>query len=815
MAKKKKNDVSASFTIDDFIKYEHNYEKKNIADETMRYSIVSGINRNIARHIPLAYDGLKPVSRRILLVLSKPAYANFQKVSKIAGEVMGDYHPHGDTAIEEVIGKMGQWWNNNIMYIVPDGNFGTQNGNPPAAGRYIKCKISNFARKCFFEDYKYAALDMKPTYSGYGYEPEYLPAKYPIALINPQFSSIGYGTAANIAPYNLTEVLEATIKLIENPKAKINLIPDFPNGCEILADKKLDEINTNGGRGQVKVRSKIEIDHEKNIIKVLSTPLKVGTNDIRKKIASLVISKSIDGIIDIKDSTSPTRGIYIEILLNKDVNPEKVLDLLIKKDVGLQKTFGVQIKFIEDYHEVDFTPTEYLLNWLNFRREIIQSMYNKKYIQLREEQHMNDIKIFVFSKDNINKTLKIVRKSRTDEEGIKLLMEEYKDINMTSLQAKTICNMRVREFNKDSYDKFLKEKDRLKEDLKEAEKIILNPKLIDNIIIKELKEGIDLFGTPRKSKVIYEKSAEKKISSNPMIVAISKDGFVKKLDAKKYSTIGPLGSIASQETIAIQMNNNKNILVFDSNGKVSKVPIVGIPEMAPEENGLLASRYFNVTGQIVAVMEEFDVKDVAKDVEILFVTKNGFSKRTTFDEFLSIRDLKTAISLNDGDQLVTTQLYTKTTSKPDDIIIFTNKGNGIRLNIDDIQKSGSSSKGKRIITLADDENVAGVDRIQKNKKLLFCMTSSGKGKVSELKYFPAMDKKDSPLSLIPLSVSDRLVSVISVNKSDKVIIYRKQGEPEEISIGELTPSMRIAKPEKLIKVPKGDIVLNTRLLSSK
>lgn len=813
MAKKKKNETSASFTIDDFMKYENNYEKKNIADETMRYSIISGINRNVARHIPLGYDGLKPVSRRILIVLNKPSYANFQKVNKIAGEVMGDYHPHGNTAIEEVIGKMGQWWNNNIMYIVPDGNFGTQQGDSPAAGRYIKCKMSNFARKCFFEDYKYAALDMKPTYTGDGTEPEYLPTKYPVALINPQFSSIGYGTAANIAPYNLTEVLEATIKLIENPKTKINLIPDFPNGCEILADKKLDEINTNGGRGQVKVRSKIDIDHEKNIIKIFSTPLKVGTDTIRKNIASLVIGKKVEGILDIKDSTSPSKGVYMEIILQKDVNPEKMLEFLIKKDVGLQKTFGVQIKFIEDYHEVDFTPTEYLLNWLNFRREIIQSMYNKKYIQLREDQHMNDIKIFVFSKDNINKTVKIIRKSHTDDEGIKLLMEEYKDISMTSLQAKTICNMRVREFNKESYDKFLKERDRLKEELKEAEKIILNPKLIDDIIVKELKEGIDLFGTPRKSKVIYEEKAEKKIPEVPMIISISKDGYVKKLDANKYATIGKCGNISSQEVIVIKMNNNNHILVLDSNGKISKVPIVGIPEMTPEENGVLASRYFNVTGQIVSVMEELD-KSVAKDVDILFVTKNGFAKRTSFEEFLKFKDLKTSISLNDGDQLVTTQLIFNS-NKLDDIIIFTNKGNGIRLNLSDIQKSGASSKGKRMITLNDNEEIAGVDRILSNKKLLFYITSSGKGKITEAKFFPKMDKKDAPLSLLPLSVTDKLVSVVSVNKTDKVLVYRKQSDPEVIEMKDINPSLRVAKPDKLVKVPKGDIVVGARLLLSK
>ena len=211
MAKKTKNKAGIQylFTEEDFQKNLTNYVKRNIADETKRYNIIYGINRNVARHIASGYDGLKPVARRILLVLYTRRNDGFIKLNSVAGDAMGKYHPHGDTAIQKVIGNMGQAWNNNVLYITPDGNFGNEQGDPPAAGRYIKCKISPFAYKCFFEDYIYASLDMKDTYTGRDKEPEYLPSKYPVALVNPQFSSIGYGTAANIAPYNLKEVLEA------------------------------------------------------------------------------------------------------------------------------------------------------------------------------------------------------------------------------------------------------------------------------------------------------------------------------------------------------------------------------------------------------------------------------------------------------------------------------------------------------------------------------------------------------------------------------------------------------------------------------
>lgn len=816
MAKKKNK---FDFNESDFLEHEDQYEVRNIADETKRYSIISGINRNVARHIPSGYDGLKPVARRVLLILYEDIKKDFQKNSAVAGNTMGKYHPHGDGSIEEVIGRMGQWWTNNVLYIEPSGNFGSLTGGPPAAGRYISCKLSRFAYKCFFEDYKYASIEMKQSYTGKDKEPEYLPAKYPVAIVNPQFSSIGYGTAANIAPYNFKEVMEATIKLLHNPDADIKLIPDFPSGCEVIANKELDEVNTNGGRGKVTVRATIDIDHEKGVIHILSLPLKVGSDDVISAIAKLIIAKKLEGIKDIQDDTKPKRpdgsgGVHIRIILDKDVNPDKMVEQLIKKDVGIQKTFGVQIRFIEDYKEHDYTPKEYLLNWIEFRKEIVQSMYNKKYIQLKEDDHMNNIKIFVFSKDNASKTLKIIKQSKNDDDAITKMLKEYADAHMTSLQAKTICNMRFKDFNKESYQKFLEERDRLKDEIAKTEKVIRNPDSINDIIEAELEEGIRLFGGPRRSKIIHAKDDVNKISPNPFIIAISKDGFVKKIDANKYSTIGTLGNISSQETIVIKIANNKSILVFDSNGKASKVPVSGIPESTPEDNGLQVSRYFKVSGQIIGVMEEMNNKDIAKEIKILFVTKKGFAKRTSFKEFLSMRDLKTAITLNDKDELVSTSMEMEKDGKSD-VIIFTNEGNGVRLVSTDIPESGSQSKGKAMITLKDGEYVIGANRIRKTKKLLFYITSSGRGKVTEERYFPRMSRKDSPVSLLPLSSSDKLVSVASVNKSDKIMVYRKIGEPVEINVSEISPSMRVAKADKLIKVPKGDIVVGIKVLSSK
>lgn len=818
MAKKQKkgNKITCKFQLEDFMSSIGNYETKNIAEESKNYSIIAGINKNVARHIPCSYDGLKPVARRALLIMYEDKSRAFQKVNKIAGDTMGKYHPHGEGSVEEVIGRMGQKWNNNVLYIDPSGNYGNENGDEPAAGRYIKGRLSKLGYKCFFEDYKYAALDRKTTYLGNTTEPEYLPAKYPVGLVNPQFSSIGYGTAANIAPYNFKEVCEATIKLLHDPNAEIKLIPDFPNGCEVVADKNLEEVNHNHGRGKVTVQASINIDHEDNVIYITSLPHKVGSKQVTKAIAELVLAKKLEGIVKMDDDTSPEAGIQISIKLDKNVNPEKMVETLMKKNVGLKSTFAVQIKFIEDYREKEYTPKEYLLNWLDFRREILQGMHNKRYVTLLSDQHMNDIKIFVFSEDNISKTAKIIKSSKDDDDSIEKLVKQYKSIHMSSMQAKTICNMRYKDFNKASYQKFLEERDRLKKDIAESEKIIRDSKLIDAIIEKELKEAIELFGTPRKSKIIYEKKSEKKVDSKKVILAISKDGFVKKIDGKVYSTVGKLGNTSSQEVIALKINNNKNIIVFDSNGKASKVPVYGIPEMTPEEGGLIMSRYFNVSGQVVSVMEEIDQLNHDEETYIVFVSKNGFAKKTAYKDFMTMKDLKTAMSLNKGDQLVTTVREVVSPRRACmDMVIFTNNGNGIRLSLDNIQKSSGSTKGKRVVKLGDDEEVVGVDVLIPHKDLLFYITSSGRAKVTETKYFPAMEKKDEPVNLLPLTGNDRLVSVVSVDKSDRIVVYRKLSEPEEILVGDIKPSMRVAKAEKIIKVPKGDTVVAIRVLSSK
>lgn len=794
MKKKKDNNVVVDFKLEDFIENETRYIDRNIADFSTESSILYGINRNIARHIPLVLDGLKPVARRALVTLYNLKTPNkYTKLDTIAGLTMGHYHPHAPEPVQLVLGRMGQDWSNNIMYIDPHGNFGNRNGLPPAAGRYISAKLSKFAYKCFFEDYKHVRIDKTETYTGDDYEPDYLPTRYPIGIVNPQFSSIGYGTAANIAPYNFTEVLEATLKLINNPDSKINLIPDFPTGCDVLADDNLIKINKDG-HGKVSTRATCEIDYKSNEILITSLPLGIGVDDLMADISKAILSKKIDGISDIKDYTNPVSGYYTKIILHRKANADKVFKSLLDLNVGLTKTYAVQLKFIDNYKEYSYSPKTYILRWLDFRRDILKSMYNSKYVSLINEQHLNDVKIFVFNKDNILDTTTICRQAKDEEDAINKLYKRYKDspIHMTTLQAATIQKMKMSDYNKASRDRFKDRAKELKLEISEVTDILSNPNKIDAIIEDQLKEGIELFGQPRRSKII--RSNDKTIPDTNHIVAISNDNYIKKIDIVKgeIPVIGKLGNLVSQPTIAIKVRNTKSITVVDSYGYITKLPVSGLPSSTQDENGLQVSRFFHINGNVIGIIDNSKYRE---ESNFILVTKYGCSKRISSVD-LHKKKSGSIIKLNDGDELIS--IIQCSEKSKESIIIYTNKGNGIRIPIQDIQLYGLSAMGRVSITL-DDEYVAGVDKIESRCKYLFYVTSNGRVKKTELKLLPIMRKRSEPIKLIPIKDNDYLISILSIHDGEIVRCYRKADESVDINTDDIKVSLRVANGEKKIK----------------
>lgn len=779
-------------------------ESFDVAEASEEWVKVFAANKNVYRTLPNIIDGLKPVQLRILysLYTNESHGLKNRKVARVSGDTMGRFHPHGDSGINEAIVNMAQPWRNNLILLEPYGSFGDICGSKAAAARYIETYLTRFSNKCYFSDFDKTNVPMKDAYTGDEQEPEYLPARYPVVLFNPQLSGIGYGLASNIPPFNPKEVMEATICLTKDKSHKVMLIPDSPTGCDIVDTGYFKDINKTG-RGKVTMQAGYEIDYVQNVVKINSIPLQTNVDGIISKIVELRKSGNLDELSNISDN-SKASTVNLSLYLKTDANPDKFIEKIMKKKCGLRETFSCDIRVVDDYLPRLMSPKKILLEWIEYRRDCIRSIYNNIMIKVMSDYHMNSILMFIFNSDNLEKTIKIARNAKNKAEMMTKLIKTY---NITSLQAETISNMRVSSFNKDRYADYVSRDKELKETIKKVEKILESDKEVDKIMIAQLEEGIKLFGGPRKSRVIKEGANNKLISDKNYLIGISKDGFVKKVTMDKMS-IGPIGKTSS--AVVVSINNRDNLLIFDSEGKISRINVSVLPDMKYDENGIELSRFFRISGEVVTIMKESDAKDCINS-NIVLVTEKGFGKKVSLSEFNNLNDQKISITLNEGDKLVSAIPSIDT----DDFIVYTNLGDGIRLSTKEFKQYGKTAKGLNLMTLKRNEKVVGIDILDGEKDRLVYVTSSGRMKMTKEEFLPVMKRKDEPVSLISLESSEQLINVSSVHGDETVLCYRKKSVPEEVDLKNVKVTSRIAKAEKLVKTPKGDEVIACKIIKGK
>lgn len=790
--------------------------RANIAEEAKDYVCLFGANKNFYRIAAKLQDGMKPGKMRFYWTWwemdGKPNNTKPEtlrglkktKVSTLTFVTMGKYHPHGMTATEEMIGREGQYWNNNIMCIEPQGNYGNLESADPAAGRYIKAGMSEYLIDCFFDHFELYGVPMKPSFEGTSMEPEYLPAKYPHYLFNPQISGIGYGMSSNIPPFNVAEVLDATIKLIKNPKAKILLIPDSPTGADIIDEGQFKQMNEKAEPSKVTMRASYEIDYNSNTIRFTSLPLQTKTRDVINRIIALRKERVFDEITEIQDRTKEGE-VDLRIILRSDANPDKVLDKLFKKNTNLKMTYPVNFTLVDDYHAKDYSLVESLLEWIENREDDVRSYLLNSMQYYLEKIHLNDALCMISEDKNSNVGVKIVKESENNVMATEALMKRF---DITSLQASTINNMRLSQFNKENHERYIANAVTYRQELEKIEKYLESDDSVKQYIIDQLTEGKKKYGRPRLSNVIKEDNKnEKEIPNTEHLIGISESGYIKKLDFKDNVPIGPVGKDNGNLTVQ-RFNNRDDIIVVDSNGRVSKISVSAVPDMNYEDIGVEIARYFSTSGKIIAVMKLPSMKALKtkdEDMAIIFVTKQGFAKRVSISEFKKITDYKIGITLNEGDEVAAAIFAFDKSSK--DVIIYTNLGDGIRIPIKEIKLAGKTAKGLKQISLKDGEYVVNACKINVKNNLLFYITSSGRVKLTETKYFPAMQRKDEPLSLISLENNETLVGIASVNKDSIVMAYRKNSEPVQITLDNLDISTRVAKGVKVVKTPKGESVI--------
>jgi DNA gyrase/topoisomerase IV subunit A len=781
----------------------------NIAEKAEDYQKIYGANKNLYRYFPSMIDGLKPVERRFLygLYIAKKYHGNLLKLARAATNAV-EFHPHGDVSISDVGIALSQEWVNNVPLIHAPGNNGSIRGDAPAAPRYLDVCLSDFAYDCYFKDFANSNVDMKVAYTGESVEPEYLPAKFPVGIINGGFSSIGYAFASNIPPYNFKEVCEATIQLIKDPTSKILLYPDLATGADLIMTKKQAKSLCEDPMSDTKItmRAHAEIDHINNIITFTSIPMQTSTGMIVSALVKLRLAGKFPEIKEVNDRTTDQDGLILQVILDPKANPEDVLERLYKSKAMLKKTNGASITLIDDYISYEYSVRSFLTSWIDYRRDTLRSSFNNRLMQLLEEEHINDIKLFIFGKDNLNKTLEISRTSENKKVYIERLMKTY---NISSLQAGIIAGLPTSAFTKDAYQGYVEKKEALRNDIDRINEILKSDGKIDKEIIRELKEGIDKYGTPRKSRIINDENEI--ISDKEVVVGISEDGYIKKI-ANDGTLMGYVTKAKNTPIMPIQSRDSDTLVIFDSAGQVFLLPISKIPLLKEKDPGILINKFIDVVenGKVVSVSIAPKIAETTEKYQYVCITKKGIAKRVLTSVMLkSDKTTKSpignALILNNDDEL---SVAICVADLKKELILFTDFGNGVRLKLEDIPLQLPGSKGSKIVNLISRENIVGANLMESDDKFLVYVTSSGKVKKTELKLFPTMQKKDEPLCLVNLDGNEYLVSVKSVKGNEKLTFFKKNSNPETLSVNDIPLKLRVSKAEKMIKCPKGDCVIS-------
>lgn len=779
-----------------------------LATEAKKAISIFAPNKNVYRHIPFITDGLLPSERRVLYAMYKDVNAlpkgNYKKLGLIIGAVM-KYHPHGETNIYKTCVKLARPWKNAVEFIDGSGSYGNEMGKGASAFRYLEAKLSLFSLYCYFKDFDEAIVPMKDGYIDEITEPEYLPARYP-AVLTKSCKAIGYGMYSEQPNYNFTEICEFVLRLMDNPDYDAIIYPDIPNGCEIIDDGQFDDIRRTG-KGKFRMKSKANIDYENNKIEVLSVPMNTDLQQIKDKVIAMGKSGELVGYVDIHDQNDKRNGkkkrkknskeqakLSIDILFKEGTDLDKALELLYKKTPMLTSA-AYDLTLVDEYKLKEYTIRTLLLDWLSFRRDVKRRQINKQITKKTERVHVLDILIFISNTKNSKTTIELATKAYDVREFREMIMTEF---GISTLQAASIGNMQITSFNKSAHEKYVVERDKLKEEIEKLMSLVKSSKKIDDIIKDELKEGIKLFGRPRKSNVVKFDLNNNYIADTDHRIVITKNDMIKKL-GKRNTGIGELEEGDKGKDMFL-VNNRDSILLFDKRGNMSEIKVNDINSTPEGSTGVSLSNMITVNGNIVGAFP----KPKEESTFVVMTTKKGLSKKLSYKNINKIRGTVVAIKLADDDELVSVDLLV---DESKDMIVYTREGGGVRINSDDIRECGRAAYGLSVIKLAEGDEVKGTAMINNRDKYILVVTNKGRMKKCTLSTFETMKRKSATLQISRLSKNEEIVGIKSVKDSDKFMVYTMFME-EEFKVRDIEELNRLHECKKVMKIPAKDRVLD-------
>lgn len=792
----------------------------NIEDEMKSAYIDYSMSVIVSRALPDVRDGLKPVHRRVLFgmyelgVLSNRSY---KKSARIVGEVLGKYHPHGDSSVYDTMVRMAQEWSLRYMLVDGQGNFGSVDGDSPAAMRYTEARLRKIAEE-MLADIDKNTVDFQLNFDDSLEEPTVLPSKIPGLLVNGA-SGIAVGMATNMAPHNLSETVDAIAAYIDNNDIEISELmkhikaPDFPTGGTIYGyDGVREAFET--GRGRVVLRGKaiFEEVNGRDCIIVTEIPYQVNKADMIKKTADLVNDKKLDGIADIRDE-SDRNGMRIVYVLKKDSIPNVVLNKLYKY-TALQSSFSVNNICLVNGRPEMVNLKDLIRHFVDFRHDVVVRRTEFELDQAQKRAHI--LEGLLIALDNIDAIIELIKKSASGEEARNKLMSEYK---LTEIQARAILDMRLQRLTGLEQDKIREEYAELMKTIDHLKAILGDKQMRMDIIKAELAEVKEKFGDERRTQIEFaggEFSMEDMIPDSEVVITISHAGYIKRTLLSEYRTqsrggVGQKGVATRDEDFVehvLMATNHNYMLFFTEEGRCFWLKVYEIPEGSKASKGRAIQNLINIptTDRIRAYINVLNLKDqeYLDGHYITLVTKKGVIKKTSLEAYSRPRTNGiNAINVREGDTLLEARLSTGNS----EILIAVRSGKAIRFHESAIRPMGRNASGVRGINIEEDDEVIGMVTITNQDKDILVVSEKGFGKRTNIDDYRVTNRGGKGVKT--LNITDKtglLVAIKDVTDEDDLIIINKKGVAIRMKVASLRLQGRATQGVKLINLRGNDSI---------
>lgn len=796
----------------------HEKTTVGIEEEIQKSYLDYAMSVIVGRALPDLRDGLKPVHRRILYAMQRAGNLwnrPYRKAARAVGDVIGQYHPHGDAAVYDSLVRMAQPFSMRYPFVDGQGNFGSVDGDAPAAMRYTEVRMARISQ-ALMEDLDKETVDFIPNYDNTQQEPVVLPARFPVLLVIGS-QGIAVGMATNIPPHNLGEVIDATVHLIENPDATIGALmqhmpgPDFPTAGFIHGRHGIIDAYTTG-RGSVRMRARSAVeDAGKGYQRIVVTEIPYLVNKARmvENVAELVKDKRIPGIRDIRDE-SDRHGMRVVFELKRDENPDVVLNQLFRY-TQLQTNFGIQLLCVDNGRPRTMNLKEILQGFIDFRRQVVNRRTQFELKRAKERAHiLEGLRIAL---DHLDEVIRIIRASENPTVAREALMATF---GLSQVQAQAILDMRLQRLTGLERDKILQELKEVLARIEELEGILASEQKILDIIVAELGEVKDQYADPRRTEILDEGTDfldEDLIPREDNVVTFSTKGYVKRVQANLYKTQRPggkgrIGTKVASEDVVNQIlfcSSHDVLLCFSNRGRVHWLRVFQLPEETPYGRGKAIINLLRLE-QGERIRKILAVQELSTEGYVVMVSAQGRIKKTAIEEFSRPRSTGLiALTIDPEDELIDVNL----TSGGGDILLATRKGKAIRFHEGQVRPMGRQARGVTGIRMKLDDAVVGMEVVTDDDGTLLTITRSGFGKRTALSEYPVKNRGGQGVITIKTAAKiGDVVGVQLVEESSHLLILTSGGRIIRLRMDQISVIGRNTRGRTLVRMDEGEHVVD-------